>query len=104
LSPSSRCEEPPFTIAFCAHLGLLTEFTIRRSGDFTSQLRLLRPGSPVWVDGPHGAFTLDLQRTTGLVMIAGGVGITPMMSMLRTLAHRRDRRPHRLLVIASSIE
>ncbi|MFN2536408.1 MAG: ferric reductase-like transmembrane domain-containing protein [Pseudonocardiaceae bacterium] len=104
LSPSARSEEHPFTIASSAHLGLWTEFTIRHSGDFTSQLRLLRPGSPVWVDGPHGAFTLDLRRTTGLVMIAGGVGITPMMSMLRTLAHRRDRRPHRLLVIAATIE
>ncbi|MGH3696286.1 MAG: ferredoxin reductase family protein [Pseudonocardiaceae bacterium] len=104
LNPSVRAQEHPFTIASSAHLGLWTEFTIRHSGDFTSELRLLRPGSPVWVDGPHGAFTLDLQRTTGLVMIAGGVGITPMMSMLRTLAHRRDRRPHRLLVVAGTAE
>ena len=104
LNPSVRAEEHPFTIASSAHLGLWTEFTIRHSGDFTSELRMLRPGSPVWIDGPHGAFTLDLQRTTGLVMIAGGVGITPMMSMLRTLAHRRDRRPHRLLVVASTID
>lgn len=104
LDPSVRAQEHPFTIASSAHIGLWTEFTIRHSGDFTSQLRLLRPGSPVWVDGPHGAFTLDLQRTTGLVMIAGGVGITPMMSMLRTLAHRRDLRPHRLLVVAGTAE
>lgn len=104
LSPSVRAQEHPFTIASSAHLGLWTEFTIRHSGDFTSELRLLRPGDPVWVDGPHGAFTLDLRRTTGLVMIAGGVGITPMMSMLRTLAHRRDQRPHRLLVVASTID
>jgi 3-phenylpropionate/trans-cinnamate dioxygenase ferredoxin reductase subunit len=104
LHPSLRAQEHPFTIASSAHLGLWTEFTIRHTGDFTSELRLLRPGSPVWVDGPHGAFTLDLERTTGLVMIAGGVGITPMMSMLRTLAHRRDRRPHRLLVVASTID
>ena len=104
LQPSVRAEEHPFTIASSAHLGLWTEFTIRHSGDFTSELRLLRPGNPVWIDGPHGAFTLDLQRTTGLVMIAGGVGITPMMSMLRTLAHRHDRRPHRLLVVASTID
>jgi len=54
----------------------------------------------VWVDGPYGAFSVDLQPATGLVMIAGGVGITPMMSMLRTLAHRGDRRPHRLVVVA----
>lgn len=104
LNPSVRAQEHPFTIASSAHLGLWTEFTIRHSGDFTSELRLLRPGSPVWVDGPHGAFTLDLRRTTGLVMIAGGVGITPMMSMLRTLAHRRDLRPHRLLVVAGTAD
>lgn len=104
LNPSVRAQEHPFTIASSAHVGLWTEFTIRHSGDFTSELRLLRPGSPVWVDGPHGAFTLDLRHTTGLVMIAGGVGITPMMSMLRTLAHRRDQRPHRLLVVAGTAD
>ncbi|MGH3783843.1 MAG: ferredoxin reductase family protein [Pseudonocardiaceae bacterium] len=103
-NPSSGAQEHPFTIASSAHLGLWTEFTIRHSGDFTSELRRLRPGSPVWVDGPYGAFTLDLRRCTGLVMIAGGVGITPMMSMLRTLAHRRDRRPHRLVVVARTLD
>ncbi|MGH3687247.1 MAG: ferredoxin reductase family protein [Pseudonocardiaceae bacterium] len=104
LNPSIGAQEHPFTIASSAHVGLWTEFTIRHSGDFTQELRLLRPGNPVWVDGPHGACTVDLRRTTGLVMIAGGIGITPMMSMLRTLAHRRDRRPHRLVVIARSVD
>lgn len=104
LNPSIRSQEHPFTIASSAHVGLWTEFTIRHSGDFTRELRSLRPGSPVWVDGPHGAFTLDLRRTTGLVLIAGGVGITPMMSMLRTLAHRHDRRPHRLLMVARTLD
>lgn len=100
VDPSIGAEEHPFTIASSAHLGLWTEFTVRHSGDFTGALRRLRPGSTVWLDGPHGAFTVDLERTTGLVLIAGGVGITPMMSMLRTLAHQRDRRPHRLVVAA----
>ncbi|MGB8961107.1 MAG: ferredoxin reductase family protein [Pseudonocardiaceae bacterium] len=104
LNPSIGAQEHPFTIASSAHVGLWTEFTIRHSGDFTTELRRLRPGSPVWVDGPHGAFALDLRRSTGLVMIAGGVGITPMMSMLRTLAHRRDRRPHRLVVVARTLD
>jgi ferredoxin-NADP reductase len=79
------------------------EFTIRHSGDFTRALRELRPGSPVWVDGPHGAFTPD-DAGTGVVMIAGGVGVTPMMSILRTAAHRGDRRPYRLVVVAASRE
>ncbi|MGH3916754.1 MAG: ferredoxin reductase family protein [Pseudonocardiaceae bacterium] len=100
LDASIGAQEHPFTIASSAHLGVWTEFTIRHTGDFTHEVRHLRPGSRVWVDGPHGAFTVDLERTTGTVMIAAGVGITPMMSMLRTLAHRRDERPHRLLVVA----
>ncbi|MFN2496145.1 MAG: FAD-binding oxidoreductase, partial [Pseudonocardiaceae bacterium] len=104
LEPSITAQEHPFTIASSAHLGVWTEFTVRHTGDFTNQLGRLRPGSRVWVDGPHGAFTVDLQRTTGLVLIAGGVGITPMMSMLRTLAHRRDRRPHRLVVAARTVD
>jgi ferredoxin-NADP reductase len=53
----------------------------------------------VWLDGTHGSFTPDApERVDGLVLIAGGVGITPMMSMLRTLAERGDRRLHRLVL------
>lgn len=96
-------EEHPFTIASSAHHGC-TEFTVRHAGDFTRTLRSLPPGSPVWVDGPHGAFTTELGRCDGFVLIAGGVGITPMMSMVRTAADRGDRRPYRLIVVAGSPE
>ncbi|WP_281690185.1 ferredoxin reductase family protein [Pseudonocardia thermophila] len=103
LRRSITAEEHPFTIASSAHDGS-TEFTIRHAGDFTSAIRALPPGSPVWVDGPHGAFTSDIGACSGFVLIAGGVGITPMMSMLRTAADRGDRRPYRLIVVASSPE
>ncbi len=104
VSPSIGAQEHPFSIASGAHLQEHREFTIRHNGDFTHALRRLRPGDPVWLDGPHGSFSVDLHHSTGLVMIAGGVGITPMMSMLRTLAHRRDRRPHRLVTVARTVE
>jgi predicted ferric reductase len=46
------------------------------------------------VDGPYGAFSVDLHpKAAGFVFVAGGVGVAPMMSMLRTLADRGDRRP-----------
>jgi predicted ferric reductase len=76
---SVAAPEHPFTIASSAHADEV-EFTVRHhAGGFTAAIAQLRPGSPVWVDGPHGAFTADdAQSTTGLVMIAGGVGVTPM--------------------------
>jgi len=101
LDRSVMAQEHPFTIASRAHSDA-TEFTIRHTGDFTRALRRLPIGATVWVDGPHGAFTNDVETSAGFVMIAGGVGITPMMSMLRTAAHRLDPRPYRLVVVASS--
>ncbi|MEQ3551107.1 ferredoxin reductase family protein [Pseudonocardia nematodicida] len=93
-------EEHPFTIASSAEDGGRIEFTVRHTGDYVSRLRELQRGDPVWVDGPYGSFTPDAVPSTGLVLIAGGVGITPMMSMLRTAADRGDRRPYRLVVHA----
>lgn len=72
------------------------EFTIRNLGDFTATIGGLRIGRRVWIDGPYGTFTM--QGADDLpILIAGGIGITPMMSMLRTLADRGDRRPVTLL-------
>jgi predicted ferric reductase len=50
----------------------------------------------VYLDGPYGAFTIG-NPTDLHVLIAGGIGITPMMSIIRTLADRGDRRPIILL-------
>ena len=95
-------EEHPFTIASSPHLPGRVEFTIRHAGDWTRSINRLRPGQPVWLDGPHGSFTCEPDTDRGVVMIAGGVGITPMMSMVRAAADRGDSRPHRLVVVARS--
>jgi predicted ferric reductase len=97
-------EEHPFTIASGAHRPRELEFTVRHAGDYTGMLSRLVPGRRVYVDGPHGTFTVDARRANGLVLIAGGVGITPMMSMLRTLEHRRDQRRHVLVTAARNAE
>jgi predicted ferric reductase len=101
LDRSVTAEEHPFTIASSAH-DETTQFTIRHAGDFTRAVRQLPPGSPVWVDGPHGAFTGDHSTGSGLVLLAGGVGLTPMMSMIRTAADRGDNRAYRLIVVAGA--
>jgi predicted ferric reductase len=92
-------EEHPFTIASAATEPWRKEFTIKGIGDFSELVAGLRPGRSVFLDGPHGAFTLDGLTSDRFVMIAGGVGVTPMLSMLRTLAECSDPRPV-LLVVA----
>ena len=72
------------------------EMTIRNLGDFTSAIPQVPVGQRVYLDGPYGAFTIGNPADMH-VLIAGGVGITPMMSMVRTLADRRDKRPTILL-------
>ncbi len=91
-------EEHPFTIASAATEPWRKEFTIRGIGDFSELVAGLKPGRKVFLDGPHGSFTLDGLQSDRFVFIAGGVGITPMLSMLRTLAARGDPRPVLLIV------
>lgn len=93
-------EEHPFTIASTAERPHIKEFTIKALGDFSELLIGMRPGRRIYLDGPYGRFTIDDVRSSGFVFIAGGVGITPIMSMLQTLADRRDKSSHLLLIAA----
>jgi predicted ferric reductase len=69
------------------------ELAIKALGDFTSTAGELEPGTTVYVDGPHGAFSMDRDEGPGFCLVAGGVGIAGLISMLRTMADRRDVRP-----------
>lgn len=87
-------KEHPFSIASSAEQTGLLDFTIKELGDFTRTIKDHKPGEIAYLDGPYGVFTIDRYTdATGFVFIAGGVGIAPIMSMLRTLADRGDRRP-----------
>ena len=75
-------------------------FTIRERGDFTSGIGALDTGTRVFLDGPYGHFSYVRHPAAGYVFIAGGIGITPIISMLRTLAEAGDRRPLHLICSA----
>ncbi|MFI5707808.1 ferric reductase-like transmembrane domain-containing protein [Kribbella sp. NPDC051620] len=98
-------EEHPFSISSTAVRPYRKQFTIKALGDFTELLSGLRPGRRVFLDGPYGGFTIEgYNGSAGFMMIAAGVGITPMLSMLRTLADRRDTRRHWLIVAARTAD
>ncbi len=78
-------EEHPFTISSDPSLAGARASTIKGSGDFTRTIgTTVRPGDRVAVQGPFGRFSYALHPDEkDLVFIAGGIGITPIMSMLR---------------------
>jgi ferredoxin-NADP reductase len=63
-----------------------------RDSAFKRTLWSLAPGAKVQVDGPFGSFGLHGDRTRAAVLIAGGIGITPFMSMIRQALHDGPRR------------
>lgn len=85
--------EHPFSFSSDADGGRV-EFTIKALGDFTRTIKDVQPGTRAYLDGPYGVFSTDRHPDApGFVFIAGGIGIAPIMSMLRTAAARGERRP-----------
>ena len=84
----------PFSISGSAHNKGELRFSIKKLGDFTSTIGKLVGGETVYVDGPYGSFSLDNPiAKSGLVLLAGGIGIAPIMSILYTLYDQGDNRP-----------
>jgi predicted ferric reductase len=90
-------DEHPFSISSCPAERPRIGFTIKEAGDFTSRIGRLAAGTPAWLDGPHGHFHLQGRQARRLVFIAGGVGIAPIIGILRQLRHERDPRPMQLI-------
>ncbi len=72
--------------------------TVRPSGDFTRELASLAPGTRVAAEGPLGIFTHSARQGHGLVLVAAGIGITPIRAMLEECD---DSEPCTVIVRAS---
>lgn len=62
------------------------------AGRGSNRLHAMRVGDSLAVSAPRGGFFLDPRRHQPLVLIAGGIGVTPMVSILAALAAANDRR------------
>jgi len=90
-------KEHPFSMSSCPAMRPRIEFTIKEVGDFTKEIGTIALGTLAFLDGPHGNLTLAGRKEEGLVFIAGGVGLAPIISMLRQLRVERD--PRRMVLI-----
>jgi len=62
------------------------QFSMRTKGRYTKALTTLHEGDKVKIRGAFGGFVFDADRDTDTVLFAGGIGITPFMSMIRYAA------------------
>jgi predicted ferric reductase len=104
-SPFSITQHP-FSFSSAADIppGGTLALTIKAAGDFTRTVASVAPGTRVYLDGPHGVFSMDQRQAPGYVFIAGGVGVTPLYSMLVTMRDREDVRPVTLLYASANWE
>jgi predicted ferric reductase len=103
-SAAVSSEEHHFTLSSSPARPESLSFTIKCSGDFTADIGRLAPGDTAVIDGPYGLFSHLARASDGqpLVLVAGGIGVTPFLSMLRYLADTGDTRPVTLVWSARS--
>ncbi len=89
--------ENPFSISSPPGHEAGIQFVIKQVGDFTGHIGEVSPGTTAYLDGPHGNLTLKGRTGTGIALIAGGVGVAPLLSIARQLDGDSDNRPMVLL-------
>lgn len=81
-------EEHPFSITSSPQETLL-EFCIREYGNWTMELGKITEGNVLEVSNPHGNFTFS-PSITQAIFLCGGVGVSPLMSILRDVIHKKE--------------
>jgi predicted ferric reductase len=84
LAPGMRFSSHPYSLSAAPRPTML-RITVKAIGDHSSALRDLTPGTRVWAEGPYGAMTAQRRSRGKVLLVAGGVGITPMRALFETL-------------------
>lgn len=77
-------EEHPFSVASSDDQGNLTIIT-KSLGDYTAKMSDIKIGDLALVDGAYGSFGDNQDKNCHQVWIAGGIGVTPFLSMTQAL-------------------
>ena len=89
-----------FTFASAPHEPELLIATRMRDTAFKRTLRFASPGLRVGLEGPNGLMVLHDEAARPAVFMAGGIGVTPFLSMARHAAHAKL--PHQLWMFYSN--
>ncbi|MBE1297091.1 MAG: hypothetical protein GJ678_12800 [Rhodobacteraceae bacterium] len=93
---SYSLNENPFSISSAPGASPDVSFVIKELGDFTGSLDQVKIGTRVYLGAPYGNLTIEGRAEPGIALIAGGVDIAPMLSILRHLRLTDDPRAVRI--------
>ena len=83
-------EAHPYSISKLPEGGVM-RVTVKALGDFSTKLRGLRVGTHIFIEGPLGKFTSERAGEKDTLLIAGGIGITPVRAIFEELANNGKR-------------
>ncbi|MEV1168880.1 ferric reductase-like transmembrane domain-containing protein [Nonomuraea sp. NPDC049784] len=100
LAPGMWWTASPYSLSAPPNRDFL-RITVKAVGGHSEALARLRPGTRVWAEGPYGAFTAARRRAHRVLLLGGGIGITPLRALFETLPGEvtvvyRARRPEEL--------
>jgi predicted ferric reductase len=76
----------PFSLSATPHTGTL-RITVKDLGDGSARVAALAPGTRVFVEGPYGRLTGQTYTGGPVVMLACGIGVTPLLALLGELPY-----------------
>ena len=89
LAPGLWWQVHPFSLS-AAPNGEYLRITVKEVGDFTRSVRRLLPGTRVVLQGPFGVFTAVRRRRPRSLLIAGGIGVTPLRALIEEMPQRKN--------------
>ncbi|MDV3502780.1 ferredoxin reductase family protein [Marinobacter sp. M-5] len=90
-------KENPFSICSAPAAGPEISFMIKELGDFTRTIGQIKAETVAYLDGPYGNLTVDSRAEPGVALIAGGVGLAPLLGILRQMRQTGDSRKVKLI-------
>jgi predicted ferric reductase len=83
LTPAGWWQAHPFSLSAAPKHNRM-RITVKELGDHTARLQRIRPGVRVFAEGPYGTFTTERRTRRRVLLIAGGIGVTPLRALLDT--------------------
>ncbi|KIF05700.1 ferric reductase [Streptomyces sp. RSD-27] len=84
LAPGLWWTANPYSLSAPPHPRFL-RITVKALGGHSAALARLRPGTRVWAEGPYGALVARNARPGSALLLAGGIGITPLRALFETM-------------------